>query len=342
VTPRHAAYGGGILVGVKRGALILVAAVALGASADAWAHGSDPAVAYINEPTGVGNVVDAEFFFTWVDADRSIPTGTATVDFYYTNQQPPTFLNGERHPELTGEPIVQGIWEKEMPNEHTWDLTNVPSGSYLLWSEVIEPPEENMAIKIIEFSPGILTVAHAGDPVYPAVYMITPTSPFQFSDDYIDVRYAAFDPDGTARVKIEASMDPNFADPILVADDLAANAEGSFGWDTSELAEADWILKATITDARGLSHYHYGRYFLLVTHAVVRPDAGLTDAGDGERDGGTGPPPPRDAGYVKIHEDPKTCDCTAGSGRRGGRSSAMWLYGIVIILWCRSIQYARR
>lgn len=298
-------------------------------SASAWAHGADPAVAYINEPVGVGNVVDDEFFFTWVDADRSIPTGTATVDFYYTDRQAPTFLNGERHPDLTGTPIVLGIIEKEMPNEYTWDLTNVPSGSYLLWSEVIEPPEENMAVKIIEFSPGILTVAHPGDPVHPAVMLRTPTSPFQYSDDFIELMYSAFDPDGTGRVMLEARAYPNGEDYMLIADDLPADEEGSYGWDTSELDEGDWILRATITDDRGLSHYHYARYFLLVTHPPpIRPDAGVIDAG---KDAGS-TPPPRDAG-VGATEPPSEDGCSCTSAKRASSGFEMiailLLFGVV-------------
>lgn len=277
--------------------------------ATAWAHGADPAVAYITAPTGVGNVVDESVELLWVDADRSIPTGTATVDFYYTDRQPPTFQAGERPDDLVGETIVTGIWEKEMPNAYTWDTRDVPAGSYLIWSQVVEPPEENMAIQIIGLSPGIVTVAHPGDPVYPAIYLTSPASPFKFAHRSFELTWEAFDPDRTGRVRLEAMIGAD-GEPLLIADDLPAGL-GTYTWDTSELEENDWLLKATITDGRGLSFYHYANYVLLVTHDVPEPDAGVpVDAGfvdAGKRDGGfvkTGTPPDQDA-----------CACSAtGSG----------------------------
>lgn len=305
-----------------------IAACLAALTSTAWAHGSDPAVAYMNVPVGVGNVVDDSFMLNWVDADRSIPTGTATVDFYYTNAQPPTFLNGERHPALVGEVVVSGIIEKEMPNEYVWDTSGVPAGSYLLWSEVLEPPEKNMAIKIIEFSPGILTVAHPGDPVHPAVFLTTPSSPFQFADDMIDVEYLAFDPDGTARVRLEAGMDPNGENFILIADDLPATSTGSFEWNTSTIEEGDWILRATITNASGLSFHHYSRYFLLVTHAVIRSDAGvMTDGGQPDAGGFSA----RDAGGEHMVAPDDSCACRAAFGAGRGTSRLGWWLAAAVL-----------
>ncbi|MEQ9497563.1 MAG: hypothetical protein RIT81_11910 [Deltaproteobacteria bacterium] len=294
---------------------------ALLAPATAWAHGADPAVAYITAPTGVGNVVDESVELLWVDADRSIPTGTATVDFYYTDRQPPTFQAGERPDDLVGETIVTGIWEKEMPNAYTWDTTSVPAGSYLIWSQVVEPPEENMAIQIIGLSPGIVTVAHPGDPVHPAVYLTSPTSPFKFAHRSFELTWDAFDPDGTGRVRLEAMIGPD-GEPLLIADDLPPD-QGSFVWDTSQLEENDWTLKATITDDRGLSFYHYSNYVLLVTHNVPEDDAGVPDAGT--PDAGT----VRDGGYVKTGEPPDTCACTAG------RTGAPWPWVLALFLFRR-------
>lgn len=300
----------------------LVTFAALLAPSFAWAHGADPAVAYITAPTGVGNVVDDGIELLWVDADRSIPTGTATVDFYYTNRQPPTFQSGERPDDLVGDTIVTGIWEKEMPNEHFWDTTNVPAGSYLVWSQVVEPPEENMSIQIIGFSPGIVTVAHPGDPVHPAVYMTSPSSPFKFAHRSFELTWDAFDPDGTGRIKLEAQIGAD-GTPLLIADDLPPSP-GTFTWDTSELEENDWILKATITDARGLSFYHFSPYVLLVTHDVPEPDAGVTDSGTSSspRDGG------QDGGTRAKGPAPESCSC-ATTDRRDAR--ALLLLAVLLL-----------
>ena len=289
--------------------------------AAAFAHGGDPAVAYFTSPTGVGNVVDSSIDITWVDADRSIPTGTATVDFFYTNRQPPTFQSGERPDDLVGEVVVTGIPEKDMPNAYTWDTSAVPAGSYVLWSQVVEPPEENMSIQIIDLSPGIVTVAHPGDPVYPAVLLTAPNSPFKYADESFEITWEAFDPDGTARIRIEARIGPT-GTPIVVADDLPATAEGSVVWDTSNLEENDWILEAIITDDRGLSFRHFSRYVVLVTHQVgprdggVAVDASAADAGVAI-DGG------------KIAKVDEGCDCATSSGAASGWWSLLGLYAVL-------------
>ncbi len=85
-------------------------------------------------------------------------------------------------------------------------------GSYYLWSEVKEPVEENTAPQIISFSPGVLTTAHPGDPVYPAVVLRTPDAPFRFADQSYTLRCKAFDPDGTSRVKLEVDTSSLGAD----------------------------------------------------------------------------------------------------------------------------------
>lgn len=280
------------------GLWILAWALAFGPR-DAAAHGGQPTVAWVNDPVGVGNVVDESFTFTWADFDRSIPTGTATVDFYYVTARPPTFAAGTIPEPLDGTPIVTGIFEKDLANSHTWDTRNVPAGSYLIWSRVNEPPSEVYSPLIISYSPGVLTVAHPGDPVHPAVMVTTPDTPFRFADQSFEVRYAAFDPDGTGRVKLEAGTSLDGTGFTTLAEDLPASADGAFTWDTSGLAEADWTIRATITDGRGYTFTHYGRYFLLVTHLGPRPDASVPDAAPSDGsiipayDGGEEPTPPK-------------------------------------------------
>lgn len=266
-------------------------------SGDARAHLGNPTVAWLNDPVGVGTVVDEEVTFTWVDFDMSIPTGTATVDFFYTDRRPPAYLNGEIHPLLEGTPIVQGIWEKDPDNSYTWDTSDVPAGSYFIWSVVLEPPEAILSPQIVSFSPGVLTIAHPGDEVHPALLVTTPSSPFQFADEEHVVRWQAFDPDGTGLVTIEVGTSSLGEDFETIAADLPASDE-SFLWITEDVPEDEWQVRATITDARGLSFTTYSQYVLQVTHVPSEVDAGVVDAGSATADAGVRGVP--DAGFVEV------------------------------------------
>ena len=136
--------------------LLLIPASAVG-------HGGQPAVAYLNEPAGVDNVVDDSFTFTWIDADRPIPTGTATVDFFYMRERVSAFIAGTIPPWLDENVVVRGLLEKDLTNSYTWDTSSVPAGTYQLWSRVAEPPEEIASPQLILFSPGAEPVQHPGD-----------------------------------------------------------------------------------------------------------------------------------------------------------------------------------
>lgn len=305
---------------------LLVALVGCGASSLAYGHGANPAVAWLDNPVGVGTVVDASFSFTWVDFDMSIPTGTATVDFHYSARRPPAYQIGEIHPLLEGTAIVQGILEKDPDNSYTWDTSEVPAGSYMIWSQVIEPPEEVMAPQIISFSPGIVTIAHPGDPVYPAVLMTTPDTPFRFADDSYELKWQAFDPDGSARVRLEAGTSSLGVDYQVLAEDLDPQL-GSFEWDTSELPEVDWYIRITIEDARGLTFTTYAQYILAISHAPEPLDAGFSDAGQ-EPDAGVA----SDAGFTK---GPATDGCRCVGPQASPRAGLLALSVMALALTTR-------
>ena len=276
---------------------LVASAVALIAiPATAIAHAGEPAVAYLLEPVGVGNVVDETTVFTWIDADVPIPTGTATVDLFYTSRRPRTFAAGVIPDDLVGEPIVQGLRERDPNNRYEWDVSNVPSGSYHIWSRVNEPPSEDMSIQIIHFAPGIVTVAHPGDPVYPAVLATSPPNAFDFADASYEITYSAFDPDGTARVKIEAAQMTlsGEAGPYeVLVEGLPAVEDGRWTWSTGDVEEGDWLFRLTIEDDRGLSFTTFSEFFLLITHPFSRFDAGVsTDAGAGDALPGSTPQAP--------------------------------------------------
>lgn len=291
----------------SRWPLVFALLSTLAAPGLAIAHSGAPAVAWVNDPDDVGVIADREFTFTWIDSDQPIPTGTATIDFYYTARRPPTFQAGDLPELLEGEPIVLDIREADRTNSYTWDTSKVPAGSYLIWSRVNEPPEE-MSAEIISFSPGVLTIAHEGDELHPAVMLTTPDSPFRFADISYTVRWRAFDPDGSARLTLEA-FQPGDDDVYPIAEDLPAEAEGSVEWLTLDLPEGDYMIRAVITDARGLSFTNWSRYFLLVTHFGPPRDAGVrNDAGAVAPTPDAGARP--DAGEAEAEEP--GCGCTGG------------------------------
>ena len=294
------------------------------AATSAHAHGANPAVAWMKDPEGVGTVVDDSFTFGWADADIPIPTGTATVDFFYTARRPPAFDNGDIHPLLEGEVIVRGILEKDHTNTYAWDTRQVPAGSYYLWSMVVEPPEEFMSPQIISFSPGIVTVAHPGDPVHPALIVTTPDTPFRYADTAFLVKWSAFDPSGAGRVKIEVGTSSMGLDYQTLVEDAPAT-DGQVQWDTSALPEGDWYLRGTLTDDRGLSFTSYAQFLLLIAHDPPAPDAG----------GGSDAATPADAGEVadagaRVKGPKQGCRCAEPEGPAGP------LAGLVLLTtWAR-------
>lgn len=303
-------------------ALLLALAVA-----PALAHfGGQLPIAALSEPERTGTVVDTSYMFRWFDTDRPVMTGTSVIEFRYTSDIPPTFTQGDVPLTLTGTVIAENILETDMTNAVVWDTTQVPTGTYWIWSWIHEPPTELNAIDIITFSPGVLTVAHPGDPVPPAVVVTKPDSAFRTADQYGDLGYSAFDPDGTGRVKLEATLKRDGTDLMLIADDLPAVADGMVRWDTADLPQGDYTIKATITDARGMSFSAFGRFYILVTHLRrvdagpadrgIEPDASPADAGEEE-----------DTGFVKKPAPSSGCTCVT----REDRAASAWMIALLAI-----------
>lgn len=264
-------------------------------------------------PAHVGELADESYELTWVDSNflNTSTTATITIDWYYTSRMPPTFPIGVTPPDLEGTEIVTGIPEEDRTDAWVWDTRNVPAGSYWIWSRVNDLPGEQMSIRIIAFSRGVVTVAHPGDPVHPAIALVQPNSPFVIADQSFDVIYEAFDPDGTGRVKLEAMTQRDGSDAITIAEDLPASRTGTVTWDTSGLARGDWILRATLTDARGLGSTAYARFLLRVDHVQPRPDGGTQpDASRADTglfyDGGV-------IGAEPVEGD--SCSCSAARAR---------------------------
>ncbi len=271
-------------------------------------------------PYSVGEVADQSYSFTWTDTNyiNTSTLGEITIDWFYTRVMPPTFHLGVSPPDLEGTPIVRGIPEADRTDGFTWNTATVAPGSYWIWSRMTDLPGET-SLKINAFSRGVITVAHPGDVVHPAIAMTTPRSPFEVAEqDTYDVVYEAFDPDGSGVVTLEAMRSRDGSDAILIARDLPAARSATVAWPIGALEEGDWILRAHLRDGRGLESTAYARFVLTIEHPT-RPDAGPIDAMPPvmARDGGSEDIGTYDAGQrVVVEED--GCGCSAvGASTRG-------------------------
>jgi hypothetical protein len=330
---RRARWGVGLeRLEVFSSAIVCLAVLGLGGSADvAQAHPLGQAVAWPLIPYDVGIVVDREYRFEWNDSNYITPTGTISIDWFYTRNIPPTFQLGATPPELEGTPIVLGVDEQDRTDAFTWDTSSVAPGSYWIWSRVNDLPGE-VTLRINAFSRGVVTVAHPGDPVYPAIILATPPSPFVIVETgSYDVAYEAFDPDGTGRVTLEAMRTRTGTDAFVIADDLPAARSATITWDVRALREGNWILRATLVDARGLRAQAYARFLVTIEHPTTadagRPDArAMPDAGPediGTYDGGDRP-------VVEV----EGCGCSSASVASPGL--------VLGALWVGAVLAARR
>jgi hypothetical protein len=246
------------------------------APGSAWAHGGNPAEAKLTAPPSLGVVADEQFTITWLDLDTPIPTGTATVNLYYAARMPPTFFLGVIPETLTGTAIATGIPEYQTPNRFEWDLSAVPSGTYWIWSRVDDPPEPIPSPIYLSFSPAPLAVQHPGDGIGPSVRVIRPNVELSYSNEGYEITWESFAPNGPASVRIEAGRSVDGSDFMLLAERTETST--SFYWDTREVEQGDWTIRAVITDQTG-SFTAYARFYLLVTHFFPQRDAGVLDSG---------------------------------------------------------------
>ncbi|MCC7384206.1 MAG: hypothetical protein IT384_20345 [Deltaproteobacteria bacterium] len=329
-------------------------------------HSGAPAQAPILDPAEPCLTSDQSFTFRWRDSDGPTPFGPATIDFFALAESPPTFDLGI-DPGLGGVPVVSGISEPDLQNRTTWNTSTVTSGHYLLWSIVREPPQEVSSVQIIELSPQVITVRHGADRVGPSVMITRPSGPLASSRGEYEIRYAACDPTGTARVRIEAARTDRFDRFELLADDLPAVHEGRFAWNTRGLEVGTWTIRATITDACGGAFRAYGRYYVdVLDPADPGPDAGPRDvspsapadarAVDGARceeswspaDGGS----PQDGGaWIDAtagdsgdasRAPDEGCSCRAARCQRSPLGLALALLGLLLRGGTRRVRRVRR
>ena len=311
-----------------------IALICLSYAYTSRAHLGAPSLAPILAPLEVGTVVDSTYTVRWRDYDLPISTGTATVDLFYTATNPPPNYRGQPPVGLVGEPIKLGILEKDTSNVFEWNTSTITPGSYWIWSRVNEPMgEENSGLQFIEFSPGILTIAHPGDPVHPAVFISRPGTPVAIAQDSYDVEFLAFDPDNSAEVVIEAAP-TDTEDFYEIYRDTVTSTRVNFTWDTSMQANGDWKIRATITDQRGLSFVSYSRFFVTISK-LFRPDAGeIIDSGASDPDAGVKGPQSLDSGVQSVPRPPADDNCSCSNDLRGQKHITNLIpASILLTLW---------
>ena len=304
--------------------LVLFPLGTLGTSARA--HSGGASIATLTTPAGVGVVTDESFELRWTDADRRFETSTVTFDFFYTRVMPPTAPPGVLPFGIEGRLIAVAVDEIDPLNRLVWNTASIPAGSYVLWSVASEEPPD-LPLTMVSFSRGVVTVAHPGDPVHPAV-LVGIEQEFSASDQFL-IPYEAFDPTGTASVTLSVSPRFDGSEAVVLAAGVPASSRGEYRWAVEAWAPGRYAVRAKISDARGLSFHAYARFYLRVDPgAPPTPDAGSLDLSatpDAELDAGLAAfdaeaPKPEDSGPSErfdtgtgTRESPGACACSAAS-----------------------------
>lgn len=271
-----------------------------------------PTLAFIVEPVEVGVVVSDEVTIRWTDYDDFADTLDTLIDLFYTPVMPPTFRLGTVPIGLEGTRIVGDIPEYDKANAWNWDVSEVPSGSYFLYTLARDPPFD-----MIAFSVGVVTVHHEGDPVYPAISVVEPDGHMDVGRGTYTIEWMAFDPDGTGKVSIEATRELDGSDRVLVAEGLDP-AEGRFVWETTGFEKGNWLLHLRIEDERDLFHEAWARYFVIVADPI--PDG--SGSGAGGATGSAGSPGAGGSGGAGGRVEQGPTPTGGGSGTGGGGCSA--------------------
>ena len=270
---------------MRRIACTLALFASLLAPRTSFAHGAEIPVAPLDVLTGVGNFADESYAISWTDgdppADLGEHNGRALSD---TPLIPPTFPPGTISPELTGTPIAMNVPAADPANMLVWNTSTVATGNCWIWSRVDDPSPDHEGLTIVSFSPGLVSVRHGVEEPGPAVVLTSPDNPYDIADAEYVLNYYAFDPDGTARVKLEAIPWPFGQDPVTIAENLPASS-GTYTWATSTIPEGEWMLRATIADGGGRTFVAHARFILLIARLGAR-DGGVGDTGTMVSEGG--------------------------------------------------------
>jgi hypothetical protein len=162
-------------------------------------------------------------------------------------------------------------------------------------------------------SPGVVTVRHPGDPLYPAVVVLEPDGEEDSVSSTYHFTWVATGNGPLAamlRVRRPGTEDPyqTLAPDIAMTDEGDGTWTGEYDWDVSELPEGFYYAEVTVSDPGGLTHSAYSRSTMSIRHSI--------DAGAGDIDaGGAGTP---DASGPMGDDDGGEPKCGCRVGGRGG------------------------
>jgi hypothetical protein len=289
---------------------------ALALAVAVWAHvGGIPTRAEFTAPVTLGDEADASYTVAWTDGDED-PTGLFTFFYQPKNAPPPARDKGP----ATDGTVIEGGIEVEIlsaDNDLVWDTSAVPAGSYFVYSITEDPPFSGL----LSVSPGVVTVRHPGDPLYPAVAVVEPDGEADVVPATYTIRWHAR---GEGPLVATVVVHPFGAAPdagpdgaLVVAADVAMTAagdgtfEGALAWDVSAVAQGAYYADVTVRDGGGREHAAFSLGALTVDHGATPPaDGGVVGGSDGGGPGAT------DAG-TGGGGGGGGCACRAG-GRSGG------------------------
>jgi MYXO-CTERM domain-containing protein len=311
--------------------------------------GGIPTQADFQSPKGVGNVADQSYTFTWRDNDLD-PTGKFEFHFQDHNVPPNASLQ-------TGELDTDGglipcsgatqcdtvdpnlVIIKDATNQLTWDTSALAAGSYVVYAVTKDPPLQ----PIWAMATGVITVQHAGDPLYPAALVTAPGAVVPPVADSYAIKWEASGAGpltATVRWRAKDGADPNFTDLVTdvpMIDEGGGIYQGCAVWDLSAEPDGYYFVQVEVKDAAGHTHLSNGR-----TSVVVYRDPQPTDAGPPASCADVTPP---DAGPGMPDAGMTGGDDTGGGGPgcgcRTGRTSA-GAGGLVVLAAALSLVRRRR
>jgi hypothetical protein len=166
------------------------------------------------------------------------------------------------------------VFDSDPANRFVWRTSTVAPGHYFLWSYIDEPPQENADFLAFQ-APFVITVERDGL-LGPTVMLRRPEALTSASGRYL-LAYAACDPTGTARVRLEAAPESRPEDYQLIADELPAVESGTIAWDTRALSVERWVVRAQIRDRCGHLFASHARAFIEVRPPLDPYDGGPPD-----------------------------------------------------------------
>lgn len=251
----------------RRRALYAIPIAALAGATSSFAQTYPNLPAEITTPRGVGDVADTSYTITWTDSDRNA-SSAASVDFYYSSADVPPIHPGTIPDGIDGEEIARGVSALDPLDRIAWDTSSVAPGAYFIWSRAYEPRAMRPMV-VINFSAGAVVVAHEGDAPAPAIALVPLENPFFWPPaDTLDIRYDAFDPDGSGTVKLEALSRERPGETLELASGLPAGGDETYVWNTVDVPPGEYAIRATITDARGRSFVVHDRVYRVVNHGI--------------------------------------------------------------------------